>query len=77
LTIDLAIVADGLILKCRSNVSDLEYHKIMAKDSDVEKMSLLLEAICARRDGIMFKKFCQAVEEVKFQEWAKILRSFL
>ena len=72
----MATVAGGLILKLRSIISDHEYYKIMGENNPVEKVSLLLEAICSRRDDRLFNELCDAVEEVKCDEWANILRSF-
>jgi len=77
LTTDLAPVAAGLILKLCSIISDVEYYKIMGESNPVDKMSILLEAICSRRDDRLYGQLCDAVEEVKFNELANKLRSFL
>ena len=74
---DLASVADPLLYSLRGCISDPEYHDISSTTNPVDKVSKLLEAICALGDDRVFTIFCNTLRKINFYVWAERLEKFL
>lgn len=77
LTINLATVADQLVLYLRPYISEVEYRGIFYKGNAIMKVAMLIDAICAREEATIYDKFCDAVKITKFNELSKELKSYL
>ena len=77
LTIHLAAVADQLVLYLRPYISEDEYHGIFYKANAINKVAMLIDAICAREEATIYDKFCDAVKMARFDELSEELKSYL
>ena len=77
LTINLATVADQLVLYLRPSISEAEYHDIFNMGNPIKKTAMLINAICARKEANIYAKFCEAVRITKFNDLSEELKKYL
>ena len=72
ITQQLAPVVDGLVLKLKQDITELEYNNMSCTSNPMKKVELLLASIRTRPHT--FDVFCNALEELKHEDLAKSLR---
>ena len=71
ITLQLSPVIDGLVLKLKKDISEVEYNNITSENNSMKKVQLLLESIRTRPH--IFGVFCNALKELKHNDLATTL----
>ena len=71
ITHQLAPVIDGLVLKLKQDITEVEYQNIVSANNPVKKGELLIASIRTRPHK--FDEFCNALKELKHDDLAKSL----
>ena len=72
ITQQLVPVIDGLVLKLKQVITEVEYSNISSTSNPMKKVELLMKSIRARL--LTFDAFCNALEELKHDNLAQSLR---
>ena len=76
MAVQLSGVVTGILYIIRADITALEYHNIMTMSNPIDQMAKVIDILCIRRKEV-YKKFCHALDKVKFGELSQSLLKLL
>ena len=76
MAVQLSGVVTGILYIIRVDITEHEYQEVMAVTNSMDKMAKVIDILCARQKEL-YKKFCHALNKVKFGELSQSLLELL